>query len=417
MKHAGRADKPWICAQLGSRDHYAIPRALHRSGNLRAMLTDFWAGGRPRAGSPGFPAWGKAAQRFHPDLANAPVWHLGPQRIAIEMLIRLARQRGWAGTMRRNAWFQRTMLRRLRRAATDPAGAPTGIFFGYSYAALELMSFFRTRGWKIVLGQIDPGPREEQLVAAEHARCPASGSCWRPAPGSYWREWRRECDGADRIVANSEWSREALVESGIAPAKIRLIPLAFEPDPSRPAAGARRYPEAFGRDRPMRVLFLGQIGLRKGAHLAFEAARRLASAPIAWTFAGPSELPPPEDLLRHPHFRWLGPVPRNAAAELYREADLFLLPTLSDGFALTQLEAQAERLPVLASRFCGAVVRPGQNGAIVDPLSVEKLVEVLGQGAENPHLLSAWSEASGIEACHRLEALEENLRELALELA
>jgi glycosyltransferase involved in cell wall biosynthesis len=36
-----------------------------------------------------------------------------------------------------------------------------------------------------------------------------------------------------------------------------------------------------------------------------------------------------------------------------------ILPTLSDGFALTQLEALAYGCPVIASQFCGEVVTPG----------------------------------------------------------
>jgi glycosyltransferase involved in cell wall biosynthesis len=49
--------------------------------------------------------------------------------------------------------------------------------------------------------------------------------------------------------------------------------------------------------------------------------------------------------------KWLGPVTRHKAAEFYRDADVFILPTLSDGFAITQIEAQAHGLPVIASKF------------------------------------------------------------------
>ena len=34
----------WFCAQIGAREHYAIPRALRQSGKLTALCTDFWAG-------------------------------------------------------------------------------------------------------------------------------------------------------------------------------------------------------------------------------------------------------------------------------------------------------------------------------------------------------------------------------------
>ena len=64
--------------------------------------------------------------------------------------------------------------------------------------------------------------------------------------------------------------------------------------------------------------------------------------------------------------KWFGPATRKQAAEFYRNADVFILPTLSDGFAITQLEAQAHGLPVIASKNCGKVVENGVNGIILD---------------------------------------------------
>jgi glycosyltransferase involved in cell wall biosynthesis len=64
-------------------------------------------------------------------------------------------------------------------------------------------------------------------------------------------------------------------------------------------------------------------------------------------------------------------------AGYYREADLFILPTLSDGYALTQLEAMAHGLPVLASRYCGAAVRPGENGFVIEDLSAAGIAEAI----------------------------------------
>ena len=64
----------------------------------------------------------------------------------------------------------------------------------------------------------------------------------------------------------------------------------------------------------------------------------------------------PADLRDHPQVRWAGTVSREDTARYYRDADVFLFPTYSDGFGLTQLEAQAWKLPIIASVFCGAVV-------------------------------------------------------------
>jgi len=56
-----------------------------------------------------------------------------------------------------------------------------------------------------------------------------------------------------------------------------------------------------------------------------------------------------------------GSVSRDLAADYYRKADVFVLPTLSDGFAITQLEAMAYGLPVITTPHCGKVVTEGRR--------------------------------------------------------
>ena len=37
----------WICCQLGSREHYAIPRVLQQNNRLTVLITDAWV--RPQS--------------------------------------------------------------------------------------------------------------------------------------------------------------------------------------------------------------------------------------------------------------------------------------------------------------------------------------------------------------------------------
>lgn len=401
----------WICAQVGSRENYAIPRVLHAGGRLDTLLTDYWSeGGSVATTGPA----ARLAQRFHPELADARIEHLGFSRIAFDLGSRIVRRNLWTTVLKRNDWFQRSMLRRLRSRNQNDLRESPGIFFSYSYAALELARFFRELGWKIILGQIDPGVREEQIVAAERKRHPEVKSNWTPAPDNYWSRWKEECTLVDRIIVNSQWSREALIEAGISNDKIRIVPLAHD-QPANPPP-ANDYPDAFTDERPLRVLFLGQILLRKGAHLIFEAARKLINSPIEWQFVGPSELSLPADLAESARIKWSGAVSRAETEEMYRSADVFLLPTLSDGFALTQLEAQATRLPILASRFCGAVVENGVNGLLIDPPSTSRIVATVRYCLEHPSELASFSVNSGISRAFSFDVLSENLLSIQSEL-
>ena len=145
------------------------PRALHRHGALEQMITDAWV----RPGNPlGLLSAGLKA-RFHAELGRGgSVWAGRPQHGVRAASADAAAQAGWPLVMARNRWFQRVALSRLSQIA---AGERAPILMSYSYAAAELFAFARRKGWRTVLGQIDPGPVEEEIVAGLHAAAPRDG--------------------------------------------------------------------------------------------------------------------------------------------------------------------------------------------------------------------------------------------------
>jgi glycosyltransferase involved in cell wall biosynthesis len=120
----------------------------------------------------------------------------------------------------------------------------------------------------------------------------------------------------------------------------------------------------------------------------------------------------PQELRLHPQVRWFGVAPRAQVESYYRDADVFILPTLSDGFGLTQLEAQAWKLPVIASRYCGEVVRDGVNGVVLEEVSGVAIAEVIRGLLRSPDRLSVMSDGSGIEERFSLGMLARRLGEL-----
>jgi hypothetical protein len=93
-------------------------------------------------------------------LAGARVVAPNIPALTFELKASLARENGWALISRRNHWFQKQAVGQLAR---NHNGNHT--VFAYSYAAKEIFEFARARGWRTVLGQIDPGPAEERIVA------------------------------------------------------------------------------------------------------------------------------------------------------------------------------------------------------------------------------------------------------------
>lgn len=393
----------WICCQLGAREHYAVPRALLVGGLLGEFITDLWI----RPGTL-LHTWKKQLTgRFHSGLAGARVKAPNLAALTFELKASLARENGWTLIGRRNEWFQQHAVAQLAHSSTN--GHHT--IFAYSYAAEEIFKFAKHRGWRTVLGQIDPGPAEERIVAGLDKTSALKHKHWEPAPADYWKRWRNECALADQIVVNSEWSRDALLCEGIHAEKISVIPVAYE---SSSDAGSlqRLYPRAFSAERPLRVLFLGQINLRKGVGQLLEAVELLSGENVEFWFVGPTQIHVPQSLRMHPQVRWFGVAPRTGVASYYRDADVFVFPTLSDGFGLTQLEAQSWKLPVVASRYCGEVVRDGFNGVVLEEVSGRAIADALLRLLRSPETLSGMSVRSAVDERFSLKMLAESLKRL-----
>jgi glycosyltransferase involved in cell wall biosynthesis len=157
--------------------------------------------------------------------------------------------------------------------------------------------------------------------------------------------------------------------------------------------------------RPLRVLFLGQVILRKGIIRLLEAAQILRDQPVEFWIVGPLLIDSHQWSL--PNVRWLGSVPRSATAQYYQQADVFLFPTLSDGFGLTQLEAQAWQLPLIASQFCGDVVKDQVNGLVLSDVSGVAIAQAIAKYLQAPKTLKQHSENSTASdfPLHRLSTL------------
>jgi hypothetical protein len=414
----------WVCCQLGAREYYAIPHALFRLGVLDRLVTDAWF---PPSSFLAKLSGSRLADRFHTELRDAPVISFNSSLISFETLAHLRRLAEWPKVMARNCWFQRKVVSSLRSELRKGAWLPRSftlsalnsqpILLSYSYTALEPFRHAKARGWKTVLVQIDPGPEEERIVAAEVARVPELAGDWEPAPAEYWVSWRNECDLADRIVVNSEWARQGLVRSGVATENLSVIPLAYEPP--RVASERlteprlqRRYPDRFTNERPLRVLFLGQVNLRKGIARLLDAARILRDEPVEFWIVGPVQITNATTKGRDARVKWFGPMTPSQAAEKYRAAHVFLLPTLSDGFAITQLEAQAHGLPIIASRFCGDVVESGLNGIHLEEPSAACIAAAIRDCVADPRRLQNLAAASRVANEFTIDALAQRLQKL-----
>lgn len=380
----------WIVCQIGAREHYALPRALHRVGLLRALVTDAW----PPPGSAFRLLPGRIGERirgrYDEGLSDARVVHFTSGLVRRELANAARSRRGrWDILMERNAWFQEQVVRHLLQSASlKRNGGRPHVVLAYSYAARSILAFARDAGAITVLGQIDGGAGDEQYMKAIWARHAATSPPPAFAPARYWDNWRAECRLADFIVVNSLWSRQLLLDAGIEKQKIAVVPVLYQRQEDNGAID-RQYPEAFSSSRPLRVLFLGSLNIRKGVLEALVAAEQLRGEPIEFWFVGDDSDGLGRMATPMPNVRWIGAVPRSIVGNWYGNADVFLFPTHSDGFGMTQLEAQDWGLPVVASKHCGHVVEHGRTGVILTEVTGPAIVDCLRRLLARPQDLAA----------------------------
>jgi glycosyltransferase involved in cell wall biosynthesis len=382
----------WIVYQIGAREHYALPRILHDYDLLEELVTDAWV--QPGSGFDWIPGrmGARLRGRFDEALSKASISHFTVSLILSELANHLLPGRNyWTRMVRRNRWFQHQAVRHFRTGTRKPGDAP--IIFAYAYAARDIFRAARALDATKILGQIDGGPADERLITSVGLKYADIVSPPPRAPNDYWAAWREECSLADRIVVNSRWSRDLLMDAGIEQGKLRIVPVIYE---RRTSAGPvrRDYPRSFVWSRPLRVLFLGALTIRKGVLETLQAAENMRGEPVEFWFVG--EDPHNLRLLASslPNVRWNAAVPREEVPRFYCDADVFLFPTHSDGFGVTQLEAQDYSLPIIASPYCGDVVEHGRNGLVLDLVSAHAIIEALQYLLRHPQEMAKMSTRS-----------------------
>ena len=296
--------------------------------------------------------------------------------------------------------FSKAVAKQLHAEAKQRESVPPGGFFSFTTTALKAA---RELSMTTVVSQIDPARIEEALVAQVAERW----SEWETRPGavpqSYRNSLEQEWSCADAILVNAKCSKAALVEQGIASEKLLTVPPAFEPQVfCEPSLG--RAPS------PPRLLFLGQVDLRKRSPYLVEAARLLESTAIIIDVVGPTSIGSPI-LRRLPdNIRFHGMIDRRAASEWYRQADVFVLPTISDGLALTQLEAMAHGVAVISTERCGDLVDHGVDGWRLAAADARAIAGLLNSLATHPETLTDMSHGAQLK-CQQL-TLDRYLRGL-----
>lgn len=204
----------------------------------------------------------------------------------------------------------------------------------------------------------------------------------------------REHMAASRIVVPSHFTKASLEEHGVAADKIRVNPYGVDLERFRPA-------ESSDKTRPLRFIFVGSVGLRKGVPLLLRAWEALSLRNAELWLVGAV---PPSVQSRIPALPGLTVLGRRSHAELpalLADCDVMVLPSYAEGFPLAQVEAMACGLPVITTTAAAGqdLIADSSHGFVITPGDLDALVDAMRFLVVNSERLPVMSRAARARAC------------------
>lgn len=354
---------------LGAREYYSIPRMLLAEGHEVRVYTDLYSKGMPSLFSGLCP---QIARREHPGLPAELVQHYPMFAWAYSRALKKADS---ALDIERvfhdfGATFAHLCLPDLKRFKPD-------VIISFSSTAYEIFRVFKGQA-HLILDQIDGGIEEDRIVQEEKIKFPE----WeKPESGVADFAGERhlsECEMADRIVVNSPFSRDCLLSEGVHADKIEIIPLAFEK--SEKAFSTHTDLEEL-RKTPIKLIFLGQVCLRKGIHYLDQAMDLLKAdgCDVELTIAGPSTLREEKLEQLKAKYSYLGIIPKKDIFPILSAHDILVLPSIAEGFGLVQLEALSAGCRIVTTTNAGDVVDSAGLGQVCEPRQPVQIAEAIKQ--------------------------------------
>lgn len=207
----------------------------------------------------------------------------------------------------------------------------------------------------------------------------------------------QEFEAVDVILCPSTAVAESFARRGTPESKLCVVPHGVDLR-SATQPSERKASPATG---PLRVLYVGQLHYRKGLRFLRDALQGLPADQFTCRLVGPDfGVSGLSDQNQLPNMQSVG---ARKGADLWREyeqADVFVLPSLEEGFGLVVLEAMRAGLPVIITSEVGAkdFVTDGVEGFIVPAGDAAALRSKLQWTRDNPSQRTAMGMAAAARA-------------------
>ncbi|MDE3741473.1 glycosyltransferase family 4 protein [Maribacter polysaccharolyticus] len=226
---------------------------------------------------------------------------------------------------------------------------------------------------------------QNEILAEEYNRW---GFKWKGIDERIIDKEQQEYEQADYIAIASEFVRNSFIDKGVEESKLLKIPY-----------GARL--ERFSKiGNPVKgkfsVLWVGSISLRKGFMYALDAFNEFKHPNKEFVVIGAmtTEVKLTLDTRQVKNVVFKGNVPNTELINYYNKADVFLLPSIEDGFGMVMAEAMACGCPVIASTNTGSkeLITNNKDGFIIPIRNQNAILESFQKLMDTPDLRTEMSE-------------------------
>lgn len=316
-------------------------------------------------------------------------------RLGLHSFVR--HEQGWASMDGVYQDFDEAVAQRLEKVKSKSSADTV---YAYEDGALETFTRAKELGMRCVYDlPIAYWETGRQLMLDEATRLPnwahTLGGGIKDSPVKLARK-TRELELADVVVGPGSFVMDSL------PAWARDKPTIIAPFGS-PNGVIGELPTVEERSkRPLRVLFVGALGQRKGLGDLFEAVRLLNRTDLELVLLGTPLAS--MDFYRQelPHFTYEPGRPHDQVLALMRTCDVFCLPSIVEGRALVMQEAMSQGLPLIITPNTGGedLVREGRTGFLVPIRSPEAIAEKLTWFLENRTAIPEMGRQARLHAAH-----------------
>ena len=183
---------------------------------------------------------------------------------------------------------------------------------------------------------------------------------------------------ANLVVCCSQLAKISLINNGVPSDKILVNQLGVDLDGFSPSL--------FRNDSDIfRFIYVGNMNPRKGVHYLLQAWKLFDDHKAELLLVGSPTIDPVfhnymSDFMKDDsRIRFIGSVSESDLVRYYNESDVFILPSLADGWGMVVLQAMSCGLPVIVSSMTGAkeAVDHGYSGTIIKPGCAESILEAL----------------------------------------